>query len=44
MLTDNASEESKDEEEVMTCESQNSVQMKLIKDLQKPVKLLHSSQ
>ena len=44
MQCENASESSKDKEEVMTHESQNSVQTKLIKDLQESVTLLRSSQ
>ena len=44
MLSYNTCEKSKDEEETMTCESQNTVQMKLIKDLQEHVKSLHLSQ
>ena len=43
MKYENVYEESKDEEEVMTYESQSAVQMKLIKDLQESVKVLHSS-
>ena len=41
---ENTSAASKDEVEIITYESQNSAQMKLIKDLQESVKLLHSSQ
>ena len=43
MQCENMSEASKEEEEVMTHESQNTVQMKLIKDLQEFKKVLHSS-